>query len=79
MMMKRVLTAAFIAIAFTGAASADDNYSNGNNGYDNGYAAEKPAYPAKKKYAKKDIKISEDPNPSKLKQQLEFFRQFRSD
>ena len=73
--MKRVLTAAFIAIAFTGAASADDNYSNGNNGYDNAYVAEKPAYPAKK-YAKKDIKVSEDSNPSKLKQQLEFFEQF---
>lgn len=72
--MKHVLTAAIFAIAFTGTASADDNYSDGYYGNNSYTTAEKPNYPVKK--YKKDIKVSEDPNPSKLKRELEFFEQF---
>jgi len=73
--MKQVLTAAFLAIAFTGTASAYD-YPTGNtgNGYGDSYSAEKTDAPVKKH--EKSIKVSEDPNPSKLKKQLEFFDQF---
>ncbi len=76
--MKQLIGAAILALAFTGTASAYDNYSTGGYGYDNNsYTAEKPNY-APKKYAK-DIKVSEDPNPSKLKKQLQFFNEISGD
>ncbi|MBX2804726.1 MAG: hypothetical protein KTR19_02040 [Hyphomicrobiales bacterium] len=73
--MKRTLIAAIFAMAFAAPASAYDSYSNDYDDYDDSYVAEKPDYKTKKN-AKKDIKVSEDPHPSKLKKELQFFEQF---
>lgn len=78
--MKQLIGAATLALAFTGTASAYDNYSTGGYGYDNSYAVEKPAYAPKKRYGYDNSnKVQEDPNPSKLKQQLQFFDDISGD
>jgi hypothetical protein len=79
MIMKQLIGAAVLALAFTGTASAYDNYSSG--GYDdNSYAVEKPIYAPKKQYGYgADNKVQEDPNPSKLKKQLQFFDEISGD
>ncbi len=74
--MKQLIGAAILALAVTGTASAYDNNSGSGQGYGNRYAVEKPYTPALKQYGERtDIKVQEDPNPSKLKQQLEFFKE----
>jgi len=80
MIMKQLIGAAALALAFTGTASAYDNHSTGGYGYDNSYAVEKPNYAPKKQYGYGNgIKVQEDPNPSKLKKQLQFFNEISGD
>jgi hypothetical protein len=74
MIMKQLIGAAVLALAFTATASAYD--SSNDYGYDAANAVEKPAYPGvggKKQSYNDDTRVQEDPNPSKLKKQLQFF------
>jgi hypothetical protein len=84
MIMKQLIGAAALVLAFTGAASAYDNFPQGGYGYDyshgNSYTAKKGDYAPKTRYLnREDIKVQEDPNPSKLKQQLQFFKDISGD
>ena len=72
--MKQLIGAAALALAFTATASAYD--SSSNYGYDAANAVEKPGYPGvgdKKQSYNGDNRVQEDPSPSKLKKQLQFF------
>ncbi|MBX2804727.1 MAG: hypothetical protein KTR19_02045 [Hyphomicrobiales bacterium] len=73
--MKQLIAAAAFALAFTATASAYDGSSD--YGYDSANAVEKPAYPGTTagQDHNADIRVNEDPTPSKLKKDLQFFDQ----
>lgn len=85
MTMKTFITAAILALAFTGTASAYDYFASESCGDDNFYAVKKPENTVQNYgyYTNERIQgsytsapVETDSNPSKLKKELQLFDQF---